>query len=256
VTGAGGDRTGRVPVTLARVGRPASVSPTTPRGHVLVVDDEPMVREVITAYLERDGYRVTGVADGAAALRWLAVGRPDLIVLDLMLPAVDGLSVLAQLRRSAPGPPVIVVTARGEEPDRVLGLELGADDYLVKPFSPRELVARVGSVLRRTRPGALTARLVHGSLVIDGPSREVTLDGGLIPLTAREFDLLAFLAAAPRQVFSRAELLERVWQSSADYQDPSTVTVHIRRLRHKIEADPDQPRHLVNVWGVGYRFDP
>jgi DNA-binding response OmpR family regulator len=196
------------------------------------------------------------VPDGAAALRWLAVGQPDLVVLDLMLPAVDGLSVLAQLRRSAAGPPVIVVTARGEEPDRVLGLELGADDYVVKPVSPRELVARVNSVLRRARPASATDRIVHGSLVIDGPSREVTIGERLVPLTAREFDLLAFLAAAPRQVFSRTDLLHRVWHSSPDYQDPSTVTVHIRRLRHKIEADPDQPRHLVNVWGVGYRFDP
>jgi DNA-binding response OmpR family regulator len=219
------------------------------------VDDEPMVREVITAYLERDGYRVASVADGAAALRRLAVARPDLVVLDLMLPKVDGLSVLAQLRRTA-DVPVIVLTARGEEPDRVLGLELGADDYIVKPFSPREVVARVGSVLRRARPAPAAARIVHGSIVIDGPSRELTVDGVLVPVTAREFDLLAFLAAAPRQVFSRAQLLEQVWDSSTDYQDPSTVTVHIRRLRHKIEANPDQPRHLVNVWGVGYRFDP
>jgi DNA-binding response OmpR family regulator len=238
------------------MGQPASVPTAALKGHVLVVDDEPMVREVITSYLEREGYRVTGVVDGAAALRWLEVGRPDLVVLDLMLPAVDGLSVLAELRASPSSPPVIVVTARGEEPDRVLGLELGADDYLVKPFSPRELVARVGSVLRRTRPDPATERIVHGSLIIDGPSREVTLDGRSVALTAREFDLLAFLAAAPRQVFSRAELLRRVWESSVDYQDPSTVTVHIRRLRHKIEPDPERPSHLVNVWGVGYRFDP
>jgi DNA-binding response OmpR family regulator len=215
-----------------------------------------MVREVITTYLERDGYRVASVADGAAALRWLEAGRPDLVILDLMLPTVDGLSVLAQLRKTVDSLPVIVVTARGEEPDRVLGLELGADDYVVKPFSPRELVARVSSVLRRSRPAPGATRLVHGPLVIDGPSREVTVDGQLVALTAREFDLLAFLAAAPRQVFSRAQLLEQVWHSSADYQDPSTVTVHIRRLRHKLETNPDQPRHLVNVWGVGYRFDP
>jgi two-component system, OmpR family, response regulator ResD len=157
--------------TLEAVGQQASVSPPAPRGHVLVVDDEPMVREVITRYLERDGYRVASVADGAAALRWLEAGRPDLVILDLMLPSVDGLSVLARLRETAAGLPVIVVTARGEEPDRVLGLELGADDYVVKPFSPRELVARVSSVLRRARPATATARLVHGRLVIDGPSR-------------------------------------------------------------------------------------
>jgi DNA-binding response OmpR family regulator len=148
------------------------------------------------------------------------------------------------------------VTARGEEPDRVLGLELGADDYVVKPFSPRELVARVRSVLRRSRPAPPVARIAHGDFVIDGASREVTIAGELVPLTAREFDLLAFLAAAPRQVFSRADLLEHVWDSSSEYQDPSTVTVHIRRLRAKIEADPEQPRRLVNVGGVGYRFDP
>jgi two-component system, OmpR family, phosphate regulon response regulator PhoB len=242
--------------TLAAVSQPSAAPPHAPRGHVLVVDDEPMVREVITTYLERDGYRVASVADGAAALRWLEAGRPDLVILDLMLPTVDGLSVLAQLRKTVDSLPVIVVTARGEEPDRVLGLELGADDYVVKPFSPRELVARVSSVLRRSRPSPGAARLVHGSLVIDGPSREVTIGGQPVALTAREFDLLAFLAAAPRQVFSRAKLLEQVWDSSADYQDPSTVTVHIRRLRHKLETNPDQPRHLVNVWGVGYRFDP
>jgi DNA-binding response OmpR family regulator len=242
--------------TLVAVGQPASAPQPASRGHVLVVDDEPMVREVITAYLERDRYRVTSVGDGADALRWLETGRPDLVILDLMLPTVDGLSVLGQLRKTAAGVPVIVVTARGEEPDRVFGLELGADDYVVKPFSPRELVARVSSVLRRARPAPAPAHLVHGDLVIDGRSREVTVGGQLVALTAREFDLLAFLAAAPRQVFSRAELLEQVWDSSAEYQDPATVTVHIRRLRHKIEANPDQPRHLANVWGVGYRFDP
>jgi len=242
--------------SLDAVGQPASASPQMRRGHVLVVDDEPMVREVITSYLERDGYRVTSVADGAAALSWLDDGRPDLVILDLMLPTVDGLSVLAQVRKAGADLPVIVVTARGEEPDRVLGLELGADDYVVKPFSPRELVARVASVLRRSRPEPASAQLTYGPLVIDGPSREVTIDGELVALTAREFDLLAFLAAAPRRVFSRAQLLAEVWDSSPEYQDPSTVTVHIRRIRRKIEDDPDTPRHLVNVWGVGYRFDP
>jgi DNA-binding response OmpR family regulator len=214
-----------------------------------------MVREVVAAYLERDGYRVASATDGAEALRMLTVGRPDVVVLDLMLPKVDGLAVLAQLRKTA-DVPIIVLTARGEEPDRILGLELGADDYVVKPFSPRELVARVASVLRRASPRRAAPRIVHGDLVIDGRSRQVTVDGDPVQLTAREFDLLAFLAAAPHQVFSRSELLDHVWHSSADYQDPSTVTVHIRRIRRKIEADPEQPRHLVNVWGVGYRFDP
>lgn len=251
-----GDMAERDPGTVAVVGRAASGRAPIPRGHILVVDDEPMVREVITSYLERDGYRVASVADGAAALRWLEVGEPDLVILDLMLPAVDGLSVLAQVRRNRADLPVVVVTARGEEPDRVLGLELGADDYVVKPFSPRELVARVTSVLRRVAPAARPLRLVHGPLVIDGSSRDVTLHGERVALTAREFDLLAFLAAAPRQVFSRADLLRHVWDSSPDYQDPSTVTVHIRRIRNKIEPDPERPRHLVNVWGVGYRFDP
>ncbi len=241
--------------TLATVVPPGAAPLQAHRGHILIVDDEPMVREVVSSYLERDGWRVAAAADGAAALRILETTRPDLVVLDLMLPQVDGLSVLAHLRKTI-DVPVIVLTARGEEPDRVLGLELGADDYVVKPFSPRELVARVRSVLRRVQPALAAARIVHGPLVIDGPSREVTLAGELVVLTAREFDLLAFLAASPRQVFSRGELLEHVWDSSAEYQDPSTVTVHIRRLRHKLEAEPDQPRHLINVWGVGYRFDP
>jgi DNA-binding response OmpR family regulator len=241
--------------TLRDIDTPGGSAQPRTKPHVMVVDDEPMVREVIISYLERDGYRVTGVADGATALRTVEAARPDLIVLDLMLPQVDGLAVLAQVRKST-DVPVIVLTARGEEPDRVLGLELGADDYVVKPFSPRELAARVSSVLRRARPSPVRGRIVHDSLVIDNASREVTVRGSPVALTAREFDLLAFLAAAPRQVFSRAELLEQVWDSSAAYQDPSTVTVHIRRLRNKIEVQPDQPCHLLNVWGVGYRFDP
>jgi DNA-binding response OmpR family regulator len=242
--------------TLRDMGRSAVPAPQPePSGRVLVVDDEPMMREVVTTYLERDGLSVTSAADGAAALRMLDAARPDLVILDLMLPKVDGLSVLAHLRKTT-DLPVIVLTARGEEPDRVLGLELGADDYVVKPFSPRELVARVRSVLRRSQPASTAARIVHGDLTIDGASREATIAGETITLTAREFDLLAFLAGSPRQVFRRGELLEQVWDSSADYQDPSTVTVHIRRLRHKIEPDPNEPRHLVTVWGVGYRFDP
>jgi DNA-binding response OmpR family regulator len=222
---------------------------------VLVVDDEPMVREVVTAYLERDGFVVAAVPDGRAALDALATSAPDLVVLDVMLPEVDGFDVLSRLRRQSEVP-VILLTARTEEPDRVLGLELGADDYVVKPFSPRELAARVRSVLRRARPGPPSTRVAYGDLIIDGATREVTVGGDPIDLTPKEFDLIAYLAANPRQVFSRGQLLEQVWDSSTDYQDPSTVTVHIRRLRQKIEDDASHPRWLQTVWGVGYKFEP
>ncbi len=225
-------------------------------GRVLVVDDEPMVREVVTAYLERDGFRVATAADGRTALESFDAAPADLVVLDVMLPEIDGFSVLAQLRRRA-DVPVILLTARTEEPDRVLGLELGADDYVVKPFSPRELAARVRTVLRRSRPAdAAPTRMEFSGLSIDPVTREVVHDGEVIEMTPKEFDLLAFLAASPRQVFSRAQLLEQVWDSSADYQDPSTVTVHVRRLRRKLEPDPEHPRWLHTVWGVGYRFEP
>ena len=173
-----------------------------------------------------------------------------------MLPKLDGFSVLTEVRKAA-DVPVILLTARTEETDRVLGLELGADDYVVKPFSPRELAARVRSVLRRARPASTPSQLEFDGLTIDGVSREVRLgDDDPVELTPKEFDLLAFLAASPRQVFSRGQLLEQVWDSSPDYQDPSTVTVHVRRLRQKIEADPDAPRWITTVWGVGYRFEP
>ncbi|HEX9855055.1 MAG TPA: response regulator transcription factor [Acidimicrobiia bacterium] len=222
---------------------------------VLVVDDEPMVCEVVTAYLKRDGFRVETAADGKQALAAIERAVPDLVVLDVMLPNIDGFDVLTRIRRMN-DVPIILLTARTEEADRVLGLELGADDYVVKPFSPRELAARVRSVLRRARPVASSARLQFGELVIDGPTREASVRGAVVELTPKEFDLLAFLAASPRQVFSRGQLLEQVWDSSADYQDPSTVTVHIRRLRLKLEADPEDPRWLKTVWGVGYRFEP
>jgi DNA-binding response OmpR family regulator len=227
-----------------------------PGARVLVVDDEPMVREVVATYLARDGFAVDVACDGAAALaQWRAV-RPDLVVLDLMLPGIGGLDVLRRLRAEG-DTPVIVLTARADETDRVSGLELGADDYVVKPFSPRELAARVGSVLRRTRPRpGPVAPLCFDGLSIDPVTRDVMVDGRLIELTPREFDLLAFMAAAPRQVFSRRQLLEQVWDSSPDYQDPATVTVHVRRLRQKLEHTPDQPRWLATVWGVGYRFEP
>jgi DNA-binding response OmpR family regulator len=223
---------------------------------ILVVDDEPMVREVVAAYLKREGFRVDEAATGAAALEQIQDAEPDLVVLDVMLPEIDGFSLLTELRRHS-DIPVILLTARTEEPDRVLGLELGADDYVVKPFSPRELVARVRSVLRRSTPAPPAGKVMEfDGLVIDEKTREVRLNDELIETTPKEFDLIAFLSRSPRQVFSRGQLLEQVWDSSADWQDPSTVTVHVRRLRRKLERDPENPRWITTVWGVGYRFDP
>ncbi len=222
---------------------------------VLVVDDEPMVREVVTRYLEHDGFHVVTAEDGREALKAVKASVPDLIILDIMLPEVDGLDVLTKLRLSG-DVPVILLTARTAEADRILGLELGADDYVLKPFSPRELTARVRSVLRRSSREPAGKRLEFEGLAIDPATREVNVDGELVELTAREFDLLAFLAASPRQVFSRAQLLSQVWESSPEWQDPATVTVHVRRVRQKIETDPDNPRRLLTVRGVGYRFEP
>jgi DNA-binding response OmpR family regulator len=224
---------------------------------VLVVDDEPIVREVISGYLERDGFDVVEAGDGEAALRLLESDHPSLVILDVMLPEVDGLSVLAEARMRS-DVPVILLTARSEEPDRVRGLELGADDYISKPFSPRELSARVRAVLKRSvhQPVDSGARLEFDGLVIDEGSRQVILDGRVVDLTPKEFDLLLFLASFPRRVFSRAQLLEQVWDSSTDWQDPSTVTVHVRRVRQKIEETPEMPRWVSTVWGVGYRFQP
>lgn len=237
-------------------GRPAretSVEEIEPGRRVLVVDDEPTVREVVTRYLERDGFRVLQASDGAGAMKALA-DRPDLVILDLMLPSVDGLTILQQLRRTS-DVPVILLTARSEEADRIVGLELGADDYVVKPFSPRELAARVKSVLRRTRQRPSEARLEFEGLLIDTKTRDVVVRGERVDMRAREFDLLAFLASSPRQVFSRGQLLEQVWHSPAEFQDLSTVTVHVRRIRQKIEVDPLQPRWITTVWGIGYRFE-
>jgi DNA-binding response OmpR family regulator len=222
---------------------------------VLVVDDEPTVREVVAHYLERDGYVVHQLDRGDLVAEAVKTFQPDLIVLDIMLPGLSGLDVLRAI-----GPnrvPVIMLTARVEEADRVLGLELGADDYVTKPFSPRELVARVRSVLRRTQASAsVEETLRFDDLTIERASREVTVGTDLVALTAKEFDLLAHLATSPRQVFSRSQLLRDVWDSSPEYQDPATVTVHVRRLRHKIEANPESPRWITTVWGVGYRFEP
>jgi len=223
---------------------------------ILVVDDEPMVREVVVAYLEREGFRVDEAGNGAAALKQIEASHPDLVVLDVMLPELDGFSVLTELRRTG-DIPVILLTARAEETDRVLGLELGADDYVVKPFSPRELVARVRSVLRRSAPATAEPEILEfDGLTIDEQAREVFVAGKAVEVTPKEFDLVAFLAHSPRRVFSRGQLLEQVWDSSADWQDPSTVTVHVRRLRRKLEKDPDNPRWITTVWGVGYRFEP
>jgi two-component system response regulator ResD len=222
---------------------------------VLVVDDEPIVREVVVRYLEREGYRTLEAADGNRARELLERDAPGLVVLDLMLPGTDGLA-LCRWIRSRSKLPVIMLTARGEEADRIVGLELGADDYVTKPFSPRELVARVRSVLRRAEPGDRRAeRIELGPLVLDPGAREVTKNGEPLTLTAKEFDLLHFLAANPQLVFSREQLMARVWGYSAAV-DTGTVTVHIRRLREKIEDDPSHPRYLQTVWGVGYRFAP
>jgi DNA-binding response OmpR family regulator len=222
---------------------------------ILVVDDEPTIREVVVRYLEREGYSTLQAGDGDEAKRLLELDVPSLVVLDLMLPGINGLALCRWLRTRSTVP-VIMLTARGEEADRIVGLELGADDYVTKPFSPRELVARVKTVLRRAEPESrLEERLTVGELDIDASSREVVRSGEVLRLTAKEFDLLWFLASHPRRVFSRAQLMDRVWGYAAAF-DTGTVTVHIRRLREKIELDPSRPRHLETVWGVGYRLSP
>jgi two-component system response regulator ResD len=222
---------------------------------VLVVDDEPIVREVVCAYLQRDGFDTIEAGDGEAAL--LAASNDpalSLVVLDVMIPEPDGLEVCRRLRARS-DTPIILLTARGEEADRIVGLELGADDYVTKPFSPRELATRVKTVLRRSQPAPAQAPIAFEDLVIDPASRDVVLDGNPLQLTAKEFDLLAFLASHPRQVFSRDQLMDRVWGYQAAF-DTGTVTVHVRRVREKIEKDPAHPKRLQTVWGVGYRFAP
>lgn len=222
---------------------------------VLVVDDEPMVREVLAQYLSHDGFTVVEAADGDEAVTKLDESSPDLVLLDLMLPKRHGLEVLRHAR-STSDVPVILLTALGDEKDRVAGLELGADDYVVKPFSPREVAARVKSVLRRSSGPSAPAVTSFGAITVDMDSRQVSRDSLLIELTRLEFDLLAFLVANPNRVVSRDELLQSVWDSSAEWQDPATVTVHVRRLRQKLEADPSEPDHILTVYGVGYRFEP
>ncbi len=221
---------------------------------VLVVDDDPTVREVVVSYLRAERYEVAEVADGETALAMVAQNKPDLVVLDVMLPGVDGLEVCRRVRATT-DIPVILLTALGAEADRVVGLELGADDYLTKPFSPRELVLRVGSVLRRMgEPAATDPDMVRdGDLVVDGPRRQAFLSDRAVALTMREFDLLRFFVVNAGTAYTRVELLDKVWGWS--FGDQSTVTVHVRRLREKIELDPTSPTRLVTVWGIGYRWE-
>lgn len=235
---------------------PASDSSSGSGLHVLVVDDAHDAREAARRALERAGFAVSEAADGDEALEALAdlTPRPDLVLLDLAMPGMGGLEVLTQIRKTS-ALPVIVLSGRGEESERVVALEMGADDYVVKPFLVRELPARIRSVLRRSRP-AESPRMEFGALEIRLAEREVLVRGERVETTAKEFDLLAKLASEPRRVFSRAQLLEEVWGSSRDWQDPATVTEHIRRLRRKIEDDAEEPRWLQTVRGVGYRFEP
>ena len=223
---------------------------------ILVVDDEPNIREVVGLYLRRDGHTVVLAADGEEALRLHRDYQPDLVVLDLMLPKVSGLEVCRRIQRERQVP-LIMLTAKGDEEDRIIGLGVGADDYLVKPFSPRELVARVAAVLRRVTTPILVQpqqRVISiGELLINPNTREVTVRGSVVTLTVREFDLLYYLASEPSRVFTRDQLMDAVW-GYAFAADTSTVTVHMRRLREKIEEDPTHPQYLITVWGVGYRF--
>jgi DNA-binding response OmpR family regulator len=222
---------------------------------VLVVDDEPIVREVVVRYLAREGHRTLEAADGEAARATIEQAEPDLVVLDVMLPGTDGLELCRWIRSNSELP-VIMLTARGEEADRIVGLELGADDYVTKPFSPRELAARVRSVLRRSTPTETAVpRLAFGDVELEQATREARKASRQVRLTAKEFDLLWFLASTPRRVFSRDQLMAKVWGYTAAL-DTGTVTVHMRRLREKVEDHPSEPRHLETVWGVGYRLVP
>jgi len=223
---------------------------------ILVVDDEVTIREVVRRYLEREGFKVKEAADGFDALDLIRSEPPDLIVLDLMLPGIDGLSLTQHIRQDR-HIPIVMLTAKGEANDRIRGLDLGADDYMAKPFSPQEVVSRVRAVLRRAGKdsSATSGRILKfQNMTVNPISRTVSVNNNPVTLTAKEFDLVNFFANNPRQVFSRAQLLEKVWGDEL-YTDPSTVTVHIRRLREKIENDPGNPQYLITVWGVGYKFE-
>jgi DNA-binding response OmpR family regulator len=213
---------------------------------IAVVEDEPSIAEVVSLYLKRAGFQVQTFSDGMSASEALLQQLPDLVILDVMRQLRDRSDI-----------PIILLTSRREETDRIAGLEMGADDYVVKPFSPQELVSRVRAVLRRTKSEEIKAEapLTFSDLTIDPQTRLVTMKGREITLTAKEFDMLYWLARHPRQVFSRDQLLENIWGLS-DYIDPSTVTVHVRRLREKIERDPANPLHIITIWGVGYKFEP
>lgn len=227
------------------------------QNYILIVEDEPSIAEVVSLYMRRAGYQVKVISDGELALQAMEQQLPDLLILDIMLPGIDGLSITRWLRDRS-DTPIIMLTARRTEADRIAGLEMGADDYVVKPFSPQELVSRVRAVLRRTHGVGLNSAdqpLTYGNLSIDPTTRLVYLGDEEIGLTAKEFDLLWLMASYPRKVYTREQLLDRIWGHS-DYIDPGTVTVHIRRLREKIESDPAKPAHLITVWGVGYKFEP
>jgi DNA-binding response OmpR family regulator len=225
---------------------------------ILVVEDEPSIAEIVGLYMKRAGYQVQIVSDGRQAMTVFEKQIPDLVILDLMLPEIDGLALTRWLRDRS-DVPIIMVTARREEIDRIAGLEMGADDYVLKPFSPQELVSRVRAVLRRTGREQVEAEsdrsLSFSGLTVDPRSRVVTVNELEVELTAKEFDVLYLLARHPKQVFTRDQLLERVW-GGAEYIDAGTVTVHMRRLREKIEASPSKPQRLLTVWGVGYKFEP
>ena len=242
------------------LGRPIGAGGRSEVSSVLVVDDDPTIRDVVVRYLDRAGFEATHAADGEHARQLLREQPPDLVVLDVMLPEVDGLELCRWIRHQSATPelPVILLTARGEESDRIVGLGLGADDYVVKPFSPRELVERVKAVLRRSGPERRQpTRYVTGELEIDAAVREVRKAGEVVPLTAIEFDLLWCLASHPRVAFSREQLMATVWGYEAALDaGTATVTVHVRRLREKIEENPSNPRRILTVWGVGYRFEP
>lgn len=233
-------------------GPPRPPEPTG--GHILLVDDDEAVRMLLSRYLALDGFSTDQAGDTAAAVAAIARRRPDLVLLDVMLPGRDGLDFLAELRRGS-DVPVIMVTARGDEGDKVMGLRLGADDYIAKPFSPSELVARINAVLRRLGGSSRPTKLEFDGLTLDLAARKVTVDGRLVPTTSKEFALVAFMAASPSHVFTREELLDKVWDSSSKWQDPGTVTEHVRRLRHVIEVDPTHPRRIRTVRGVGYSFE-